>query len=280
VHIIQRQIVAEILGINPDSVRVEVGDTNHAPYHDGIKGQGATHTIGQAVARAATALIETLQARAARHWDVDPAGLQWRDGRAWLSGSRESLDLVELARLAPHEPGRGYYFYNAPRRPHEHIFQAEIANVEIDPETGQVEIRDISSFHDVSVVINPLTHQGQIDGGLIQGLGMALSEEMVVRDGRVSTLNLGEYKIPSIRDIPSHKTILVDDATHGPGPFNAKAAAEHSITPVPPAVANAVFDATGIRIMELPITAERLLSALKTQAAESEECAALTRSKC
>jgi CO/xanthine dehydrogenase Mo-binding subunit len=109
---------------------------------------------------------------------------------------------------------------------------------------------------------------------------MALSEEMVVRDGRVSTLNLGEYKIPSIRDIPSHKTILVDDATHGPGPFNAKAAAEHSITPVPPAVANAVFDATGIRIMELPITAERLLSALKTPAAESEECAALTRSKC
>ena len=124
-------------------------------------------------------------------------------------------------------------------------------------------MREISSFHDVSVVINPLTHQGQIEGGLIQGLGMALCEEMIVENGRVTTLNLGEYKIPSIWDIPRHKTMLVAEATQGPGPFNAKPVAEHSITIVPPAVANAVFNATGARIQELPITAEKVLQGLK-----------------
>jgi CO/xanthine dehydrogenase Mo-binding subunit len=265
VHTIQKQIAAEILGVPPERISIEVGDTNRAPYHDGIKGEGATHTIGQAVARATAALIESLKARAAVRWGVDPAQVGWDDGRACLIGGKQELSMVDLARLVPGEPGRGYFFYNAPRRPREHIFQAEIADVEVDPETGHVEIRGMSTFHDVSVVINPLTHQGQIEGGLLQGLGMALCEEIRIEDGRVTTLSLGDYKIPTIRDIPVHKTVLVPGATFGPGPFNAKAAAEHSITPVPPAVTNAVFNATGVRLMELPITAEKLLQGLRAK---------------
>ena len=96
----------------------------------------------------------------------------------------------------------------------------------------------------------------------MQGLGMACSEEVALDDGRVSTLSLGDYKMPNIKDIPVHETTLVEGATDGPGPFNAKPAAEHSITPVPPSVANAVFDATGVRITELPITAEKLLAGM------------------
>jgi carbon-monoxide dehydrogenase large subunit len=297
IHTIQRQMVAEILGIDPERVRVEVGDTNQAAYHDGIKGQGATHVVGQAVARATTALVETLRARAANHWEVDPKRVLWRNGKVCLdernavrpnspqavrpnspqavrpnspqavrpSSPQAEIDLAGLAGLAPGEPGRGYAYFKATERPREHIFQAEIADVEVDPETGQVEIRRVSSFHDVSVVINPITHQGQIEGGLVQGLGMALCEEVVVEEGRVTTLSLGEYKIPSICDIPRHETTLVAAATHGPGPFNTKPAAEHSITPAPPAVANAVFNATGVRITELPVTAEKVLAGLKAK---------------
>jgi CO/xanthine dehydrogenase Mo-binding subunit len=262
VHIIHKQIVAEILGIEPERVFVQVSDTNRAPYHDGIKGQGATHVTGQAVSRATQALIETLRARAAVHWGVDPARIEWKDGQVWLEDGKTTMDLSRLAALAPGEPGRGYAYYDGRKRPREHIFQAMICDVEVDPETGQVDVRQVHTFHDVSVVINPLTHQGQIEGGLIQGLGMAVCEEVGLEDGRVTTLSLGDYKLPTTGDIPVHRTILVSGATQGPGPFNAKPAAEHAITPVPAAVVNAVFNATGVRITELPVTAEKVRNGL------------------
>jgi CO/xanthine dehydrogenase Mo-binding subunit len=262
VHVIHKQIVAEILGIEPERVFVQVSDTNRAPYHDGIKGQGATHVTGQAVSRATQALIETLRARAAVHWGVDPARIEWKDGQVWLEDGKTTMDLSRLAALAPGEPGRGYAYYDGRKRPREHIFQAMICDVEVDPETGQVDVRQVHTFHDVSVVINPLTHQGQIEGGLIQGLGMAVCEEVGLEDGRVTTLSLGDYKLPTTGDIPEHQTILVHGATQGPGPFNAKPAAEHAITPVPAAVVNAVYNATGVRITELPVTAEKVRNGL------------------
>lgn len=263
VHVMQQQVVAEVLGIEPDRVRVEVKDTNHAPYHDGIKGQGATHVTGKAVSRATEALIESLKARAAVNWEVDPARLEWNEGKVWLTNEKQSLDLKQLAALAPGEPGRGFAYYDGRVRPREHIFQAVIADVEIDWESGQIEVRRLQSFHDVSVVINLLTHQGQIDGGMMQGLGMALCEQVGIEDGRVTTLSLGEYKIPNVRDVPLRQTTLVTGATHGPGPFNAKPAAEHAITPIPPAVGNAVFNATGIRLTRLPLSAETLSAELR-----------------
>jgi CO/xanthine dehydrogenase Mo-binding subunit len=116
----------------------------------------------------------------------------------------------------------------------------------------------MSTFHDVSVVINPTTHQGQIEGGMIQGLGMALCEEVVLDDGRVMTLTLGDYKMLTSRDVPPRETTLVTGATSGPGPFNAKPAAEHAITPIPAAIGNAVFNASGVRLTSLPITAEKV----------------------
>jgi CO/xanthine dehydrogenase Mo-binding subunit len=263
VHVIHRQIVAEILGIEPERVTVDVQDTNRAPYHDGIKGQGATHVTGQAVARATQALIESLKARAAIHWGANPAEVDWRDGQVWLQGAAKKMDLGQLASLAPGEPGRGYAYYDGRIRPREHIFQAVVAEVEVDPDSGHVTVRRMNTFHDVSVVINPTTHQGQIEGGLIQGLGMALCEEIGIEEGRVQTLTLGDYKMLNVRDIPVHHTTLVAGATQGPGPFNAKPAAEHAITPIPPAIANAVFDATGVRITDLPVTAEKVFAGIQ-----------------
>jgi CO/xanthine dehydrogenase Mo-binding subunit len=114
------------------------------------------------------------------------------------------------------------------------------------------------------VVINALTHQGQIEGGLMQGLGMAICEEMLLEDGRVTTLSLGEYKVPTPRDLPARETTLVTGATQGPGPFNAKPAAEHAITPIPPAIGNAVYNASGVRLTTLPLSAEKVFKALTT----------------
>ena len=132
-------------------------------------------------------------------------------------------------------------------------------------ETGQVKVNKIVTAHDVGMVLNPLNHQGQVEGGVIQGLGYALMEELATQDGRVSSLSLGDYKIPTMPDIPELKTVLVQSKS-GPAPYESKGIGESSNVPVAGAIANAVHDAIGVRITDLPITAEKVLKALKAKA--------------
>ena len=134
---------------------------------------------------------------------------------------------------------------------------AQVAEVEVDPDTGQVTVHQIVTAHDVGTIINPLDHQGQIDGAVMQGLGYALMEGLHADEGRISTLSLGEAKIPTMQDIPTLITVLVE-APGGEGPFQGKAIGENPISPVAPAIANAVHDAVGVRIQDLPITAEKV----------------------
>jgi CO/xanthine dehydrogenase Mo-binding subunit len=117
--------------------------------------------------------------------------------------------------------------------------------------------------YDVSTVVNPLIHQGQLEGAIVQGLGYALCEEMGIQDGRVTVSNFGDYKICCVRDVPALVTSFVTSRV-GPGPFSAKAVGEAGISIVAPAIANAVCDATGVRITELPITAEKLFRQLSS----------------
>ncbi len=117
-------------------------------------------------------------------------------------------------------------------------------------------------------MINPIGHQGQIEGGLIQGLGFALMEELRTEEGRISTLSLGDFKLPTVRDIPPLTTVLIEDPV-GPGPFHAKAIGEGSISAVAPAIANAVADACGVRVLDLPITAEKVYFALEDRKGRS-----------
>jgi CO/xanthine dehydrogenase Mo-binding subunit len=143
-------------------------------------------------------------------------------------------------------------------------FCAQVAEVEVDPETGQVRVRRMVTVHDAGRVIHPVSHQGQIEGGLVQGLGLALMEELKAEDGHISTLSLGDYKLPVMRDAPPLTTVVLEDAV-GPGPFAAKAIGEMSISPVPAAIANAIFDACGVRITELPLSAEKVYFALQAR---------------
>jgi nicotinate dehydrogenase medium molybdopterin subunit len=143
-------------------------------------------------------------------------------------------------------------------------FCAQVAEVEVDPETGQVRIERLVTAHDVGTIINAITHQGQIDGGVATGVGLALTEELMTEDGRIVNAHLGAYKLPTICDVPPLETVLVHSAG-GTGPFEAKAIGEMANNSPPAAIANAVADAIGARLFELSITAERVLNAISSR---------------
>jgi CO/xanthine dehydrogenase Mo-binding subunit len=140
-------------------------------------------------------------------------------------------------------------------------FTAQVAEVSVDPETGAVKLLRFTTAHDVGRILNPVDHQGQIEGAVVQGIGYSLSEELLVDEGRVSSAHFGDYKIPNVQDIPELKTVILASES-GPGPYNARGIGENPSGPVAPAIANAVADAVGIRIRDLPITAERVYRAL------------------
>jgi CO/xanthine dehydrogenase Mo-binding subunit len=136
-------------------------------------------------------------------------------------------------------------------------FAAQVAEVKVEPTTGAINVVNFTTVHDTGTVLNHLTLTGQIEGGVITGFGFALMEENVTLDGRISTANLGESKLPSIADVPPLKTVLVETPT-GPTPFGGKAIAENPNVPTAAAIANAVADACGVRIFDLPLTAEKV----------------------
>jgi CO/xanthine dehydrogenase Mo-binding subunit len=137
-----------------------------------------------------------------------------------------------------------------------------VAEVRVDRETGTVHVRRLTGVFDVGAVLNPQGVEGQLRGGLIQSLGAALMEDLGLGDdGRVAASSLGDYKLPCAMDIPPCEIELITDAP-GDGPYGAKAVGELTNPLVPPAIANAVYAAVGVRISDLPITAERVLAAL------------------
>jgi CO/xanthine dehydrogenase Mo-binding subunit len=263
-YTMHRQVAAELLGVKPDLIEIEVRDTSNAPYDQGIKGARGTHVEGQAVARATASLIDNLRSLAASRWGVPVEKISWTDGAALFKngGKRKKLSLKELAGLSKAQV-KGFGEYKG-HKPHVYSFQAIVVDVEVDQETGAVELQHLYFVYDVGTIINPLIHQGQIEGGIVQGLGYALTEELKVDDddGRVTTVSLGDYKLPNIADNVPLTTSLVQ-AKVGPGPFGAKSVAEAGVSIVAPAVANAVYNATGVRITELPVTAEKILGGLR-----------------
>lgn len=259
-HTIIKQLAAEDLGLPLERVRVTVGDSDTAPFDEGPRASRVTYTEGTAVMMACAELKERLREPAAELLGCPPAEVEYRAGAFHGGGSEVSLArAVEIAeggapvsvrieRVAPEIEDVRYYC-------------AQVAEVTVDQETGQVTVDRIVTAHDVGAIINPVTHQGQIDGGATTGYGLAMTEEYVLEDGRVTNAHLGEYKIPTIADIPPLETVLVE-SSGGFGPHGAKAIGEWSNNAPPAAIANAVADAVGARVYELPITAERVLRAL------------------
>ena len=264
-HTILRQVVAEELSISVEDVRIVVQDTDAVPFDSGSGGSRVTYTAGQAALGAAREVRNKLTAMAAELYGCPEDRIRLQSGQFFMDlDPPRSVAIQEVAAkglAATERPIEGEMTYTS-TSPEVTSFCAQVAEVEVDPETGQVKVNRIVTAHDVGTILNPVTHQGQIEGGVVQGLGYALMEEMKTEDGRVSTLSLGEYKIPTMMDIPQLTTVLLESPS-GPAPFNGKGIGESSNIPVAAAVANAVHDAVGVRIMDLPITAEKVLSALK-----------------
>jgi CO/xanthine dehydrogenase Mo-binding subunit len=147
-------------------------------------------------------------------------------------------------------------------------FFAYMVEVEVDPDTGQVRVENVVTVVDVGTIINPVAHQGQLDGGFVFGYGQAMTEELIYEGGRIITSSLGEYKLPTQMDVPPFRSILLPTEI-GPGPFGAKSAGENANTAVGGAIANAIYSAVGVQIDESPITAERVHAALQAKGANA-----------
>jgi CO/xanthine dehydrogenase Mo-binding subunit len=266
-HTIMRQIVAETLTLPPQQVRLVMQDTDAIPYESGPGGTRVTYTAGQAAFGAAQDLREKLRAVAAELLEAPLEHIHLSQGQFRLAGTPpRALSVAEVVAQAiptTGQPIRGTMSVTS-TPPHDTAFCAQAAEVEVDPDTGQVTVKKIVTAHDIGVILNPLTHQGQIEGGMMQGLGYALMEELLTAEGQISTLSLGEYKIPTIKDIPELVTVLLEPGP-GPAPYQSKGIGESSNTPVAAAIANAVYDAVGVRIIDLPLTAEKVFAALQAK---------------
>jgi CO/xanthine dehydrogenase Mo-binding subunit len=257
-HTILRQIVAEILGIAADEVIVISGDTDTFATDIALGGSRVTFLAGTAATIAATKLREKMITEAARRWEVPEAAV--RIGRGMLSAPGKKLSFAALAA----ETGEMKEFG---RRTHSErdgtlSFFGQAADVQIDPDTGKIVHLKITTFNEVGTIINPIAHQGQIEGGMMQGLGFAMIENLPDAEGRITAANLGDYKIPCVRDIPELETVHVHNPA-GPGPFQSKPIGECTTTPTPAAVANAIYDAIGVQILDAPVTAEKIYLALR-----------------
>jgi xanthine dehydrogenase molybdenum-binding subunit len=242
------------------------GNTDTAPFEVGAGGSRLTHTAGQAAMLAAQELKQALLDLAAQYFAIDQAQVRIvRDTFIAIDGRQtHQAALLEWAAERGAIPITRIGTYTPKPPVGVTCFAAQIAEVEVDPETGQITLCKLVTAHDVGTVINPLTHQGQIEGGVVQGIGQALTEHLVVRDGAVTSLNLGDYKLPTAMDIPELTTVLMATKA-GPAPYAGKAIGEMSNVAVPAAIANAVFDAVGVRLMDLPITAEKVYAGLKAK---------------
>ncbi len=257
-----RQIVAEELSLKPDEIQIQILDTDSGvPFDSGIGGSRGTRVASGAAFQAARAAKQELLDLAEKllGWPKSETVLvgkelvhkKTRKRKRWdklLSRAGRSVTGAAIHRDEDHSPVTA--------------FAAQIAEVSVDTETGEVKLRRLTTAHDTGVIVNPIGHQGQVDGGVVQGIGYGLIEYLPVHEGHVGTAHFGEYKIPTVKDIPELKTVIVKGEA-GVGPYKTKGIGENPISPVAAAIANAVEDAVGVRIKDLPITAEKVLNALR-----------------
>jgi CO/xanthine dehydrogenase Mo-binding subunit len=267
------QIVAEELNIPLKEIHVVIADTELTPFDHGTYSSRVTPYVGAAVKLAAADARRQILEIAARLWNLAAEGIRFADGKVIVKG-RRPLALTELfaqsraeevmgvgasqsKRLWAEDASKQAKDSSAPGWP----FGAQAVEVAVDRETGVIKLIRVASAHDVGKAINPLAVTGQIQGGIMMGLGYALSEGLVFEDGRITNASFADYKIPTMRDIPAAEPIIVEKA-YASEPYGAKGVGEMSVFGIAPAIANAIARATGVRIKELPMSAEKLLEQL------------------
>jgi len=258
------QIAAEVLGVPLDDIKVYSSDTDVTPFDTGAYASSTTYISGTAAMQAAQNVRKRLKERAAMLLEIDqPCTIELRDKRAYAPDGR-SVSLEEIALDSLHwqeqEQIMGTSSYVSPDCPPP--FAAQVAEIEVDIETGQVTVTKLVMAVDCGVAINPITASGQVEGGMLQALGYAHCEEFAYDDdGRMLNTTFGPYKIYRADEMPEMVVYLVQTMEDS-GPFGAKAVAEIPKDGVAPAVRNAILNATGVAINDLPFTPERVYNAL------------------
>ena len=258
------QIAAEVLGVPLEDIKVYSSDTDMTPFDTGAYASSTTYISGTAAMQAAEAVRKRLKERAAMLLDIDqPCTIELRDRRAYAPDGR-SVSLEDIALDSLHwqeqEQIMGTSSYVSPECPPP--FAAQMAEIEVDVETGQVTVNKLVMAVDCGVAINPITASGQVEGGMLQALGYAHCEEFAYdNEGRMLNPSFGPYKIYRADEMPEMVVYLVQTMEDS-GPFGAKAVAEIPKDGVAPALRNAILNATGVAINDLPFTPERVWQAL------------------
>jgi CO/xanthine dehydrogenase Mo-binding subunit len=262
-HTVLRRVAAAVMSVDPRRVVIRHVDTSGPAPDPGVGGQRITHVIGRAAQAGATELKSRLEELAAEAMGWPAGEVRLEQDRFVAGANSASFDAVaeQIAKGPPVEVEGAYDGNHKPGEPGEFEFAGYVVQASVDAETGTVSVDNVLLVADVGTIINPVAHQGQLEGGLMFGIGAALIEELGVQDGRITTPSLGDYKVPCQLDTPAFRTVLLHDPT-GPGPLGAKAAGELTNTSVAPAVGNAIAAACGARLTHIPITAERILAAL------------------
>jgi len=278
---VMAQIAAEATGASVEDIEVRFGDTATAPHDTGTFASRSTHRMGNAVLAAGLEIRKIISDVAAKMLEVSPEDLEIRNGKVWVKGvpdkSLNVKDVINQAQFTYNIPVVGKGFYVKPKSevdpetgesdPHSTMAHGcTVVDVEVDTETGVVTVLRVYAVYEVGRAINPSLVEGQIVGGIVMGLGAALTESVYPRYPLLDfqTTSFREYVLPTAGDVPEIVYRIVESPTET-GPFGAKGVGEMVVNSIAPAIVNAVYDAIGVQITELPLTPEKVLKALKTR---------------
>ena len=260
-------MAAETLGVDYHQVRAIVADTGSVGYTHVTGGSRVTFATGAAVVNATKSVIKELCKRAALIWEIDPEAVEWKDGKAWPAGSNagnfDPLSLKDLAGKAAQTGGPLTAAASLNAGGQAPGFSTQFCDVEVDPETGKVTILRFVAAQDVGTAIHPSYVEGQIQGGVVQGIGWALNEEYIYDSkGRLENAGFLDYRCPVSSDLPMIETIMVE-VPNPAHPYGVKGVGEVNICPPMAAIANAIEQATGKRLKALPMSPPKVLAAIE-----------------
>jgi len=279
------QIAAEVLKVKPEAIRIIPGDTHLTKNSGSSSATRQTFFTGNAVKIASEELLGIIYHYASLEFKSNHVELGIKDGYIFRKGNPNTkLSYWELAERVKArgdslkaeatffpqtdkpdlKTGQGKKVYLA------YTFVTQIIDLEVDTDTGMVEVLKVYTAADIGKAINPQNVEGQIEGGTVQGIGMALMEEQVIKEGITLNPDLTSYLIPTSMDTPHFTTRLIENED-SEGPYGAKGVGEPSTIATAPAIANAIYDAIGVRIYHLPITPEKILKALKEETKNKRE---------
>lgn len=259
-------MAAEVLEVDIEQVRASIPDTSALGFNRHTGGSRVTFAAGILVVEAARDVITQLRERAAMLWDIDAEAVEWRDGAAHPAGENagtfEPLTLKALAAKTPETGGPVNASKSSNVQAPGPAFATHIVDVEVDRQTGGVKILRYTAIQDVGRAIHPSYVEGQMQGGVVQGIGWALNEEYVYNDaGKLENPSFLDYRMPVASDLPMIDTVMIEVANPS-HPFGVRGVGEVPIIPPMAAIANAIEDAVGVRMNELPMSPPKVLAAL------------------